>query len=250
MTISKFITCCLFACPINIAMAQTQVPKGLGLFRLGSHPSIIDSIAKTNGIGIETALTRRDVFQKDYATVSSFSSFKHDEKLRIRSIPLDTTDAYSNLYDDLFCPDVKVYQINRYNVAEFEIKEVTLFYYKDSLYKIDFPGTLGLDKAFELKYGEPVIKADEKPVKCVYKLTGNAVEEKEFTLIYTWEDSVIRCQRIFMKYFDSKCNKTIINNWHIVNKGVDKRLDAEADRIKSARKVNADQKMKEKLSEL
>jgi hypothetical protein len=179
---------------------QTNI-DGLGIFKIGKTDiSIITDLENEFGT-------------KSVVTSDSFELIK--AKGRNNSI-FQLVPKNKSGYDQFsICPDVKEYQIPVYNIADMQIEKLHLKFYKDVLYNIECDSSKELGEALELKYGEPELKVENKPISCIYKASGNTVTYEEKTFTSSWYNGNIRSNNILHSYYSDKCENRRIKYFNI-----------------------------------
>ncbi|PKO01664.1 MAG: hypothetical protein CVU43_11810 [Chloroflexi bacterium HGW-Chloroflexi-5] len=115
------------------------------------------------------------------------------------------------------CPDVKEYHISVYNIADMQIKELQLGFYKDVLFRIDCNSSKELEEALKIKYGEPELKWDKKSVSCIYKYSGNEVNYNDNTFTLKWQNGNIMATNYLKSWHDDKCKEQFAHKLHIAD---------------------------------
>jgi hypothetical protein len=123
------------------------------------------------------------------------------------------------------CPDVKTYLLSSYQIADMEIKDLTISFYKDVLFAMQAESDSKLHEALTLKYGTPVIKKINREVKCFYGLSGNTVTHKEEATISKWRNKNILAENTILKTYNSACEEIYGSDFSIADEDVEKTVN-------------------------
>jgi hypothetical protein len=178
---------------------------GIGYFKIGKTKiDIIKDLESEFG-------TETEIINDTYGLVQA--------KKRSNSI-FQFIPKKKNSYEFNICPDVKEYYIPVYVIADMEITQLNLKFYKDVLYEIKCDSTRELREALALKYGEPEKKIDKKSVSCFYKITGKKVTLEEETFYSSWYNRKIVANDVLTNWYNVKCEKILVNYINIYDTNI------------------------------
>lgn len=173
--------------------------EGLGIFKIGKTKiSIIDDLESAFGT-------------KSVVTSDSTVLYEGKSNTILQLVPKNKS-GYGH---PSICPDVKEYLIPVYNIADMQIKQLILNFYKDVLFEIRCDSSKELDDALKLKYGNPEILVTSEPISCVYKYTGNKVTYDNKIYVRTWENRGIEANSLFTKQYNDKCQGRVTHLFYI-----------------------------------
>ena len=211
----------------NTAFGQDKI-SGLGKFKLKvTTTSVTEEVAKELGTKLKV--------------VNNFSDeikYKNG-KPRIIELKVDTTKEYDSPAYAHECLNVRVFNINEYTIANIKIKDIYLTFLNDTLVSINCYRNSELEEAFELKYGEPKKRKEEKEVKCTRTYTGTDVTYdvtyKEKSYSSTWYNGDISCVCILSNYYDSECKEHYLSFCDLSVEGVRSKISSCDNKIKEER---------------
>lgn len=129
-----------------------------------------------------------------------------------------------------------------YQIAGMWIEDLDLKFYNDTLYSIECKYSDSLKMALVAKYGDGIVKSEEKSVKC---MTGLKIsyDEKEKTIFtyYPTTSKNISAWTVVGKWFNDKCEPEYLLKFNIVGNRVSEKIDAliEAKRRKEDKEKQA-----------
>ena len=214
---------------------QTNI-SGLGIFKIGkTEIAIIDDLEKE--------LTTKLVVTSDsYELVKA----KGKSNLIFQLVPKNKTG-----YDQFsICPDVKEYLIPVYNIADMQIENLKLKFYKDVLFEISCDSTERLEEALKLKYGEPDMEVEKKSISCIYKYTGNKVTYEDKTFTSTWENGNINANNYIMFWHNDQCEERFLRTFYIRDSKTSEIISKCEKEIIDQNKIAEKQKREKKLKDL
>lgn len=217
--------------------SQISKIEGIGNFKISKTTTLIISELEkelnTNTIKVHSVLEIFDLEKKSNA---------------IAEILPDTIDEYSSPIKASFCPDVKVFYINKYKISEITCKDVYLTFYKGLLTEFQCDVSDELSEAMVIKYGKPTKEKKEKYIDCFYNYSGNVVKHKEITVYEKWNNVNIKAQIYSSEYFNNSCEKSFISILTIYKDGVDKLISACDKKMQQTLKTRRLKEKKDKLS--
>lgn len=174
--------------------AQDRI-EGIGPFRIGKTKiDITTSIAKELTGRIEQI--KYGVYVDDQEMYLG--------KARINElVQSDRPDLVPPRYVS-FCPGVRVFRINRYIVADMELRSIYLVFKDETLIRIECQGGLDLNEALEIKYGDASFVTTTDTTKCYSRIAGERplIEKRQNR---SWANGdIMAINRVMLRY-DSRC---------------------------------------------
>jgi hypothetical protein len=253
LSISMMIIISLFT--INNALCQDKAPSKSSKKQnsIKDQDKISKKQCNIEGIGIfkidKTTIDVIKELENEFGTKTDIIyDFKdrYNAKGKYNSIFL--IDTSNNRYPgSSLCPETKEYYIPVYKIADMEIRDIKLKFYKDILYEFDCTSTQELFEALKIKYGTPDIKKDTKVVSCLYKYTGNNVALEENTFTSTWTNGNIEAQDVMSNSYNDKCKEIFIRFLSISDNRI---VDIEYQCHNKIKQQNESQKNQNRLKEL
>lgn len=233
ITVFTALMCCFqFACAQD-SIQQTNI-EGIGIFKIGKTDiSIIEELK--NELNVKVERTNNSSYQY---------SKELDSKKFILEFYADTVNSYNSPVYSSVLSDVRIFEVRGYSVANIELKDLVLYFYKDTLYELKCDYSQELIDAVKLKYGEGQLESSEREVQCSSRLTGT-YSLKEQTFYTTWSNGLIHAVYTLSKYYDSKCEKKLLAYFIVSNSQLVTEIRELEDALKNLRK-NADAEAKKK----
>lgn len=138
-----------------------------------------------------------------------------------------------------------------YQIAGMWVEDLDLKFYKDTLYSIECKFSDSLRMALVAKYGEGIVKSQQKSVKCRTGLKiSYSEQEKTFFTYYPTTSGHISACTIVGKWFDDNCQERYLSKYKIVDNRDENKIYSlnEAKRRKEDRDKQA--VLKNKLTDL
>src|SRR5574338_8262 len=131
-----------------IALCQNKI-DGIGQFRIGKTTlNIISQISDDKHVKVKESHSALDEYR------ANGSLYKKTKNIFIIMEPKSGDIDNANY---LHNPDCKSYFIDYYEVSGVPVCKLYLFFFKDTLYSISCDGSVELNDAMTLKYGDPQI---------------------------------------------------------------------------------------------
>ena len=229
------------------SFSQTRM-TGLGKFKIDSSTTeILNQLAAENntkvGVANDLIQTAGDYSWSDkkHVIISLLSDSSSENEYGIKSFP-DTKFIKHSL--------VKSFYINFINLPGITLERVYLFFYSDTLYKIQCNLTSELIDAMNIKYGPSGIRKGEKIITC---RSGVGIEynEIEANYYYSWDinNSKLECIAFNGSYFDSQCKKNYTSSFMVYSLRKDKLIATDIIAMYEKKEKEEADKKKSKLKD-
>jgi hypothetical protein len=231
----------LFTLVSSLAFCQDSIqPKieGIGGFKINkTTTSIIKELEKT--LNIQTIRTN----SMDYV----FSQDKMAGNY-ILELYRDSVNTYNSPTYAPALNEVKVYKVKGVKVAEIELTEMYLHFYRDTLIEINCGYTMDLIDAIRTKYGNGTSEIKEKDIQCSSKIAGTFTV-KEQTSYERWQNNNIEAVSCIHKYYNSKCEENFVSYIQVSDHARTLFISVETRNYEKKKRELETQKKKELLKE-
>lgn len=207
--------------------AQEKI-SGIGKFKIHKATiSIISEIEKEIGESAEVVKETSDFYKKKRSSSNTIMRLEADSATK------------SPIIYAAYCADSKVYNIKQYEISGIKLRELYLFFYQDTLVRMQAECSYDLRTALETKYGEPETESKEADGLCGF--------HKDKTKADTWNNENIEAQITDMTIYDTDCKDLWIYSFGIY-KAAENNAMENCDKA-AQEKIQA-KKNKEKLDKL
>ncbi|OQP51726.1 hypothetical protein A4H97_26300 [Niastella yeongjuensis] len=225
-----------------VTIAQTQSPKisGIGRFKIGfTTTTIIDELSKE----FSSSITETNDIM---ATMTNYYDENPTKILYISKEKNENAEFPHTYY--LKHPKVKVYFLNNFLIPEVVVlHNIYLKFYNDTLYSLNCEGSELLDTALTLKYGNPKFTAKTKNIACSNAYRTFTYEEATYTKEWVNPSKKITADLVYSRYYNSKCEKQILNYFLLFNNVITKKIDSD---IAQSEQLQNKQNLSEKKKSL
>lgn len=128
--------------------------KGIGIFKIGETKiDIIDKMLKDYNTKLENYNDREEVY---------WFQFRVDNM--VAELFPNISDSNISPLRTCFCPDVRVFYINKYEIVGIHLTSIHLRFYKNLLIEFSCDSNEELRQALTTKYGNPLIMENWKKI--------------------------------------------------------------------------------------
>ncbi|MBG0514045.1 hypothetical protein [Elizabethkingia meningoseptica] len=218
----------LFICIIYCILipSQNKILKGVGIFQINkTNISVIDSL-KNNG------------FKEEYCR-SNYKCVRNTANDKYILLPLE---------DQIERPlinDHKVVWISHYTIADIDISDMKLEFYKDILYSIEINGVAELEEALQTKYFN-VHSKKYNTVSCTSMFGIIKKEGWMFTTNFT-KDPKIKSIAKNEKYYNDDCEERYLSYMLIYDLSTDANVRSKENIQRQIIEKNENEKLKLEL---
>lgn len=165
-------------------------------------------LGKTSLRDLDLIIKKENLEKTSINSWDQFSGMKNIPNKIAEVLPDKKDLEFSYLYKSSLCKKSKVYFIPTMSGKEYFIKNAFLFFYNDTLIKIemDYDENLVTSLKNRYKINRTVKKVNSK--KCTTDRNLNAINVEETEITFVWKNRNIECIAI-KKDYNSDCNKEI-----------------------------------------
>ncbi|MCK8490432.1 hypothetical protein M0L20_01135 [Spirosoma sp. RP8] len=180
----------LFLFLISLSSYAQDKIEGIGRFRIGrSTIGLIDSLVSESG-----------------EQLSVVDNYMFDqENTSIGELVINRQNPHESPIGSSFCPDVRVFYMNQYEVSGIALTKIYLIFKNERLISLKSSNSMELEEALALKYGEKEPTVRTKPVSC-----GN-----ETILSRRWVNNTLIATTYSRIYYNTSCKKQLVEYFWI-----------------------------------
>ena len=188
-------------------------------------------------------------FKIDQTTISIIDSLKNSS-VAIEEIPYSGDPESKDYYKSPKIKDRKSFSVYGMNIANMRFGNITLDFWKDTLYSIDILQTpIDFYETMKLKYGNPITKTSKKKITCTSKLVGD-YDLEEVTYVSTFRDGKILIQTMIGTYYNDDCEKKYLDTFLAIDQKKSDYINKLENKQEDTNKANSEKAKKEKLKDL
>jgi hypothetical protein len=192
--------------------------KGVGSFKIGeTTTALVDSIGENLGIKVPIVRTTNDIIKADKAL-----PWKGQDRLYELKPDTSAGVTYSR---GSYCNEVRVFDLSQYTVAGIKLHDISLKFYRDTLFDFTCSYSSELEEAMDSKYGQAPTSI---------KKENNTCHTMDETTTKSWVNGDIEAQSIIGTFYPLDCKVLNSSRFEIINRHIFQKAEGCSHREKNA----------------
>jgi hypothetical protein len=213
--------------------------NGIGIFKLGSNISIIDSFGEI----AEISDSYSEASYYEYGIIEYMSDTNSIEQVRTGSL----INSESEL--DQRCRIFKINKSVRIN-DEIKLENLRLIFLCDTLVSIECDYSSELEEALNMKYGKIETKITKTPHKYTRTINGSQITLTDERYEVNRSNSLIECRSVLCSYYSGSIEAKYFSYFILQNKKAMKSIKLETSKYKKRLLIRIEERKKKNLKDL